>query len=178
MMWYIFLCFSTNGTVINMSKLVKKQTHMLQNGDVIYFVYRKSEPEQSELLLGFHLKCKENWKISYSIFCSPDVAYVYHSIRTEQPLCQDGYGEQTAASLWCCFHVVIVSPGSCCGLGLYRRRAEVRPQSGLCLAIRETSLCGACDAHKGTVWYQPGGPSALHLKFPLLHQEPRPSHSR
>uniref|UniRef100_A0A8C6L4M9 E3 ubiquitin-protein ligase CHFR n=1 Tax=Nothobranchius furzeri TaxID=105023 RepID=A0A8C6L4M9_NOTFU len=39
---------STNGTVINMSKLVKKQSHMLQNGDVIYFVYRKSEPEQSE----------------------------------------------------------------------------------------------------------------------------------
>uniref|UniRef100_A0A8C6NNT9 E3 ubiquitin-protein ligase CHFR n=1 Tax=Nothobranchius furzeri TaxID=105023 RepID=A0A8C6NNT9_NOTFU len=38
---------STNGTVINMSKLVKKQSHMLQNGDVIYFVYRKSEPEQS-----------------------------------------------------------------------------------------------------------------------------------
>uniref|UniRef100_A0A7N6BJV1 E3 ubiquitin-protein ligase CHFR n=1 Tax=Anabas testudineus TaxID=64144 RepID=A0A7N6BJV1_ANATE len=38
---------STNGTVINMSKLVKKQTHMLQNGDVIYFVYRKSEPEQN-----------------------------------------------------------------------------------------------------------------------------------
>uniref|UniRef100_A0AAX7UMS2 E3 ubiquitin-protein ligase CHFR n=1 Tax=Astatotilapia calliptera TaxID=8154 RepID=A0AAX7UMS2_ASTCA len=39
---------STNGTVINMSKLVKKQTHMLQNGDVIYFVYRKSEPEQNK----------------------------------------------------------------------------------------------------------------------------------
>uniref|UniRef100_A0A8C7G1B7 E3 ubiquitin-protein ligase CHFR n=1 Tax=Oncorhynchus kisutch TaxID=8019 RepID=A0A8C7G1B7_ONCKI len=38
---------STNGTVINMSKLVKKQIHMLQNGDVIYFVYRKNEPEQS-----------------------------------------------------------------------------------------------------------------------------------
>ncbi|KAM7391724.1 hypothetical protein PAMP_022387 [Pampus punctatissimus] len=37
---------STNGTVINMSKLVKKQTYLLQNGDVIYFVYRKSEPEQ------------------------------------------------------------------------------------------------------------------------------------
>ncbi|XP_014026356.1 E3 ubiquitin-protein ligase CHFR isoform X4 [Salmo salar] len=36
---------STNGTVINMSKLVKKQVHMLQNGDVIYFVYRKNEPE-------------------------------------------------------------------------------------------------------------------------------------
>lgn len=45
------VCFSTNGTVINMSKLVKKQTHMLQSGDVIYFVYRKSEPEQSEFLL-------------------------------------------------------------------------------------------------------------------------------
>uniref|UniRef100_A0A6Q2YUP0 E3 ubiquitin-protein ligase CHFR n=1 Tax=Esox lucius TaxID=8010 RepID=A0A6Q2YUP0_ESOLU len=39
---------STNGTVINMSKLVKKQIHMLQNGDVIYFVYRKNEPEQSK----------------------------------------------------------------------------------------------------------------------------------
>uniref|UniRef100_A0A665X4Y1 E3 ubiquitin-protein ligase CHFR n=1 Tax=Echeneis naucrates TaxID=173247 RepID=A0A665X4Y1_ECHNA len=38
---------STNGTVINTSKLVKKQTHMLQNGDIIYFVYRKSEPEQN-----------------------------------------------------------------------------------------------------------------------------------
>lgn len=44
---------STNGTVINMSKLVKKQTHMLQHGDVIYFVYRKSEPEQSGLLILF-----------------------------------------------------------------------------------------------------------------------------
>uniref|UniRef100_H3DH70 E3 ubiquitin-protein ligase CHFR n=1 Tax=Tetraodon nigroviridis TaxID=99883 RepID=H3DH70_TETNG len=62
---------STNGTVINMSKLVKKQTH-LQNGDVIYFVYRKSEPEQN-------------------------IAYVYHSIRSEQPLCQDGY---VVASMW------------------------------------------------------------------------------
>uniref|UniRef100_A0A8C8HCE8 E3 ubiquitin-protein ligase CHFR n=1 Tax=Oncorhynchus tshawytscha TaxID=74940 RepID=A0A8C8HCE8_ONCTS len=39
---------STNGTVINMSKLVKKQVHMLQNGDVIYFVYRKNEPELSD----------------------------------------------------------------------------------------------------------------------------------
>lgn len=45
----MYICpYSTNGTVINMSKLVKKQTHVLHNGDVIYFVYRKSEPEQSE----------------------------------------------------------------------------------------------------------------------------------
>ncbi|TNM90046.1 E3 ubiquitin-protein ligase CHFR isoform X1 [Takifugu flavidus] len=66
---------STNGTVINMSKLVKKQTHMLQNGDVIYFVYRKSEPEQN-------------------------IAYVYHSIRTEQPLSQDSY-EDTQRSDCC-----------------------------------------------------------------------------
>lgn len=53
--------------------------------------------------------------MSYSIFYSPDIAYVYHAIRTEHPLCRDGYGEQAADSLWC-FHVVIVSPGSCCGL--------------------------------------------------------------
>uniref|UniRef100_A0A8C7G0G5 Checkpoint with forkhead and ring finger domains, E3 ubiquitin protein ligase n=1 Tax=Oncorhynchus kisutch TaxID=8019 RepID=A0A8C7G0G5_ONCKI len=44
---------STNGTVINMSKLVKKQIHMLQNGDVIYFVYRKNEPEQSTFFFLF-----------------------------------------------------------------------------------------------------------------------------
>uniref|UniRef100_A0A3B4BCP7 FHA domain-containing protein n=1 Tax=Periophthalmus magnuspinnatus TaxID=409849 RepID=A0A3B4BCP7_9GOBI len=34
---------STNGTVINMSKLVRKQTHVLQHGDIIHFVYRKSD---------------------------------------------------------------------------------------------------------------------------------------
>ncbi|KAJ8415381.1 hypothetical protein AAFF_G00423610 [Aldrovandia affinis] len=38
---------STNGTVINMSKLVKRQMHPLRSGDVIYFVYRKNEPEQN-----------------------------------------------------------------------------------------------------------------------------------
>lgn len=48
---------STNGTVINMSKLVKKQIHELQNGDVIHFVYRKNEPHEN-------------------------VAYVFHSIHS------------------------------------------------------------------------------------------------
>uniref|UniRef100_A0A8C0GTZ7 E3 ubiquitin-protein ligase CHFR n=1 Tax=Chelonoidis abingdonii TaxID=106734 RepID=A0A8C0GTZ7_CHEAB len=36
---------STNGTVINKLKVVKKQTCPLQTGDVIYVVYRKNEPE-------------------------------------------------------------------------------------------------------------------------------------
>ncbi|XP_005657355.1 E3 ubiquitin-protein ligase CHFR isoform X3 [Sus scrofa] len=36
---------STNGTVINKLKVVKKQTCPLQTGDVIYLVYRKNEPE-------------------------------------------------------------------------------------------------------------------------------------
>ncbi|XP_019949470.2 E3 ubiquitin-protein ligase CHFR [Paralichthys olivaceus] len=63
---------STNGTVINMSKLVKKQTHMLQNGDVIHFVYRKSEPEQN-------------------------IAYVYHSIKTEQAISQPCYDVERPA---------------------------------------------------------------------------------
>ncbi|XP_010765184.1 E3 ubiquitin-protein ligase CHFR, partial [Notothenia coriiceps] len=64
----------TNGTVINISKLVKKQTHMLQNGDVIYFVYRKSEPEQN-------------------------IAYVYHSIKTEEAISHYSYDvEQSALS--------------------------------------------------------------------------------
>nr|DBA23116.1 TPA: hypothetical protein GDO54_014065 [Pyxicephalus adspersus] len=38
---------STNGTVINQQKVVKKQTYPLKNGDVIYVVYRKNEPEQN-----------------------------------------------------------------------------------------------------------------------------------
>lgn len=50
---------STNGTVINMSKLIKRQTHELQNGDVIHFVYRKHEPHEN-------------------------VAYVFYSISSEQ----------------------------------------------------------------------------------------------
>nr|KAF6464523.1 checkpoint with forkhead and ring finger domains [Rousettus aegyptiacus] len=36
---------STNGTVINKLKLVKKQTCPLETGDVIYVVYRRNEPE-------------------------------------------------------------------------------------------------------------------------------------
>uniref|UniRef100_A0A672YQL5 E3 ubiquitin-protein ligase CHFR n=1 Tax=Sphaeramia orbicularis TaxID=375764 RepID=A0A672YQL5_9TELE len=86
---------STNGTVINMSKLVKKQTHMLQNGDVIYFVYRKSEPEQSELSFFslFFFFCNTTicsyeimQRTTDSIFFSylPDIAYVFHSINSEQ----------------------------------------------------------------------------------------------
>ncbi|XP_072289229.1 E3 ubiquitin-protein ligase CHFR isoform X2 [Eucyclogobius newberryi] len=50
---------STNGTVINMSKLVRKQSHVLQHGDIIHFVYRKSEPQEN-------------------------VAYVFHLINSEQ----------------------------------------------------------------------------------------------
>ncbi|XP_047447597.1 E3 ubiquitin-protein ligase CHFR [Mugil cephalus] len=63
---------STNGTVINMSKLVKKQSHVLESGDVIYFVYRKSEPEQN-------------------------IAYVYHSIITDHAVSQDGYAMERSA---------------------------------------------------------------------------------
>ncbi|XP_024131686.1 E3 ubiquitin-protein ligase CHFR isoform X2 [Oryzias melastigma] len=63
---------STNGTVINMSKLIKGQTHPLQNGDVIYFVYRKSEPQQN-------------------------VAYVYHSIKMEQGESPHSYDMERSA---------------------------------------------------------------------------------
>ncbi|XP_075390582.1 E3 ubiquitin-protein ligase CHFR isoform X2 [Tenrec ecaudatus] len=38
---------STNGTVINKLKVVKKQTCPLHTGDVIYVVYRKNEPEHN-----------------------------------------------------------------------------------------------------------------------------------
>ncbi|XP_032434476.1 E3 ubiquitin-protein ligase CHFR [Xiphophorus hellerii] len=65
---------STNGTVINSSKVVKKQTHVLQNGDVIYFVYRKSDPDQN-------------------------IAYVYHSLNMEAAVPEDGY-KRPACSLF------------------------------------------------------------------------------
>uniref|UniRef100_A0A8C6XYI5 E3 ubiquitin-protein ligase CHFR n=1 Tax=Naja naja TaxID=35670 RepID=A0A8C6XYI5_NAJNA len=38
---------STNGTVINKQKVVKRQTCPLQSGDVIYIVYRKYSPENN-----------------------------------------------------------------------------------------------------------------------------------
>ncbi|KAG9487553.1 hypothetical protein GDO78_007413 [Eleutherodactylus coqui] len=42
---------STNGTVINQQKVVKKQSYTLKNGDVIYVVFRKNEPEQNVAFL-------------------------------------------------------------------------------------------------------------------------------
>ncbi|KAM5199369.1 E3 ubiquitin-protein ligase CHFR isoform 1-T4 [Hipposideros larvatus] len=51
---------STNGTVINKLKVVKKQTCPLQTGDVIYLVYRKSEPEHNVAYLYESLNEKRN----------------------------------------------------------------------------------------------------------------------
>ncbi|XP_045390053.1 E3 ubiquitin-protein ligase CHFR isoform X4 [Lemur catta] len=55
---------STNGTVINKLKIVKKQSCPLQTGDVIYLVYRKNEPEHN-------------------------VAYLYESLHKEQSMTQE-----------------------------------------------------------------------------------------
>ncbi|XP_036615998.1 E3 ubiquitin-protein ligase CHFR [Trichosurus vulpecula] len=49
---------STNGTVINKVRVVKKQSYALQTGDVIYVVYRKSEPENNVAYLYESLKTK------------------------------------------------------------------------------------------------------------------------
>ncbi|XP_059264106.1 E3 ubiquitin-protein ligase CHFR isoform X2 [Mustela nigripes] len=57
---------STNGTVINKLKVVKKQTCPLQTGDVIYLVYRKNEPEHN-------------------------VAYLYESLSEKQGVTQDSF---------------------------------------------------------------------------------------
>ncbi|XP_015221411.1 E3 ubiquitin-protein ligase CHFR isoform X1 [Lepisosteus oculatus] len=66
---------STNGTVINMSKVVKRQMCPLQNGDVIYFVYRKTEPEHN-------------------------VAYVYQSLPVDRP-CLEGVTADITDVLYC-----------------------------------------------------------------------------
>ncbi|XP_020138692.2 E3 ubiquitin-protein ligase CHFR isoform X2 [Microcebus murinus] len=55
---------STNGTVINKLKIVKKQSCPLQTGDVIYLVYRKNEPEHN-------------------------VAYLYESLHEKQSMTQE-----------------------------------------------------------------------------------------
>ncbi|XP_058387105.1 E3 ubiquitin-protein ligase CHFR isoform X2 [Diceros bicornis minor] len=62
---------STNGTVINKLKVVKKQTCPLQTGDVIYLVYRKNEPEHN-------------------------VAYLYESLNEKQSITQDSLGSGDA----------------------------------------------------------------------------------
>ncbi|XP_020859980.1 E3 ubiquitin-protein ligase CHFR isoform X3 [Phascolarctos cinereus] len=49
---------STNGTVINKVRIVRKQSYTLQTGDVIYVVYRKSEPEHNVAYLYESLKSK------------------------------------------------------------------------------------------------------------------------
>ncbi|KAB1255211.1 E3 ubiquitin-protein ligase CHFR [Camelus dromedarius] len=65
---------STNGTVINKLKVVKKQTCPLQTGDVIYLVYRKNEPEHN-------------------------VAYLYESFNEKQGVTQDSFGAEQVFSL-------------------------------------------------------------------------------
>ncbi|RLV99742.1 hypothetical protein DV515_00009439 [Chloebia gouldiae] len=62
---------STNGTVINKLKVVKKQTCPLQTGDVIYVVYRKNEPENN-------------------------VAYLYQSLNTKHDATQEPVGSQSS----------------------------------------------------------------------------------
>uniref|UniRef100_A0A2K6RNP2 E3 ubiquitin-protein ligase CHFR n=1 Tax=Rhinopithecus roxellana TaxID=61622 RepID=A0A2K6RNP2_RHIRO len=57
---------STNGTVINKLKVVKKQTCPLQSGDIIYLVYRKNEPEHN-------------------------VAYLYESLNEKQGMTQESF---------------------------------------------------------------------------------------
>ncbi|XP_011369658.1 E3 ubiquitin-protein ligase CHFR isoform X2 [Pteropus vampyrus] len=57
---------STNGTVINKLKLVKKQTCPLETGDVIYVVYRRNEPEHN-------------------------VAYLYESLHEKQSMTPDPF---------------------------------------------------------------------------------------
>uniref|UniRef100_A0A286XQB7 E3 ubiquitin-protein ligase CHFR n=1 Tax=Cavia porcellus TaxID=10141 RepID=A0A286XQB7_CAVPO len=64
---------STNGTVINKLKVVKKQTCPLQTGDVIYLVYRKNEPEHN-------------------------VAYLYESLNAKQGMTQESFGSGGAGT--------------------------------------------------------------------------------
>ncbi|KAM3868186.1 E3 ubiquitin-protein ligase CHFR [Diretmus argenteus] len=110
---------STNGTVINMSKLVKRRIHMLQNGDVIYFVYRKNEPERN-------------------------IAYVYHSIKSEGAVSQDSCDTERSAN----------SPAI--------------PPSDLCLSVEPVMLLGAVRDLSQEEPQPSTSTSHLHIGSPAL----------
>lgn len=107
-----------------MSKLVKKQTHLLQNGDVIHFVYRKNEPEQSAFAFTFVFTCLLLFFcVSSPVFWFADIAYIYQTIRPQESAAEDIEGK----------------PSSCLTFIISKRKvAFLRP-------IRKHPLCFLTD---------------------------------
>ncbi|XP_069788646.1 E3 ubiquitin-protein ligase CHFR isoform X2 [Narcine bancroftii] len=87
---------STNGTVINKSKVVKKQTYPLQNGDAIYVVYRKNEPDQNVAYLYKALNSEENMEDPMGSSCS-----LVEQIINETSSLDSNSNQTTVTSLLC-----------------------------------------------------------------------------
>ncbi|XP_038618386.1 E3 ubiquitin-protein ligase CHFR isoform X2 [Tachyglossus aculeatus] len=79
---------STNGTVINKLKVVKKQTCPLQTGDVIYVVYRKNEPEHNVAYLYESLSAKQD------VSQEPSEANVENSCHTTKDTSSTGRSDE------------------------------------------------------------------------------------
>uniref|UniRef100_A0A672S4W3 E3 ubiquitin-protein ligase CHFR n=1 Tax=Sinocyclocheilus grahami TaxID=75366 RepID=A0A672S4W3_SINGR len=90
---------STNGTVVNMSKVVKKQMHLLQNGDVIHFVYRKNEPEQSEFSHLLSISCFGSIVASKQMMQVSHITHLFLVLQTSfSYLRPEGYGSSHSES--------------------------------------------------------------------------------
>uniref|UniRef100_A0A8D1S5T7 E3 ubiquitin-protein ligase CHFR n=1 Tax=Sus scrofa TaxID=9823 RepID=A0A8D1S5T7_PIG len=138
---------STNGTVINKLKVVKKQTCPLQTGDVIYLVYRKNEPEHN-------------------------VAYLYESLSEKQGLTRDS----SEANKENVFHVTKdtsgagqgdgpqVLPSSPATQGCFEEPQPSTSTSDL-FPTASTSSVEPTSAGRGPPSSSDGEP---HLKLPML----------
>ncbi|KAM3825877.1 E3 ubiquitin-protein ligase CHFR [Vipera latastei] len=114
---------STNGTVINKQKVVKKQTCPLQTGDVIYVVYRKYEPENNVAYLYESLHPKKDGandpgeaKVDSGCHTTKDTSSTRESsdgtsIASPPPASQPSYQEpQPSTSTSNLFEIVPTSP--------------------------------------------------------------------
>uniref|UniRef100_A0A9J8AF82 E3 ubiquitin-protein ligase CHFR n=2 Tax=Cyprinus carpio TaxID=7962 RepID=A0A9J8AF82_CYPCA len=133
---------STNGTVINMSKVVKKQTHLLQNGDVIHFVYRKNEPEQN---IGREEDSDLTETESEPVPVEPVIV---------KPLPQAGHEDPQPSTSRSSFHIYNVPLSSCSGnyrphcMRSFMGCGSSHSDSAVSAAAPQVSLRGAAGKDK------------------------------
>uniref|UniRef100_A0A672S5M9 E3 ubiquitin-protein ligase CHFR n=1 Tax=Sinocyclocheilus grahami TaxID=75366 RepID=A0A672S5M9_SINGR len=105
---------STNGTVVNMSKVVKKQMHLLQNGDVIHFVYRKNEPEQSEFSHLLSISCFGSIVASKQMMQVSHITHLFLPVIVKH-LPQSGHEDPQPSTSSSSFHFYNMPLSTCSG---------------------------------------------------------------
>ncbi|KAM6423347.1 E3 ubiquitin-protein ligase CHFR isoform 1-T3 [Liasis olivaceus] len=163
---------STNGTVINKQKVVKKQTCPLQTGDVIYVVYRKNEPENNVAYLYESLHPKKDAanepgeaKVESACHTTKDTSSTRESddgtsTASPPPASQTSYEEpQPSTSTSNLFEIVPTSPTE----SISTEKANLSiPGSQPCAFISAPAL----------LTLVPSGPEALlELRQPVVNTE-------